>query len=377
MKNNFLKNFYVRFLINVIISSIVFFIIVILLIYIFVLTGTSSSGSILDVGQLNFTLSENFLSLLLCLIIGVIVFTITFILLERKKYKNIGLIYRGINRISNGNINEEIIVDSDDELSLMADNLNVMQIKLQEIIERERESERQKNELITNIAHDLRTPLTSILGYLEIIETNKKITDEKKMEYINIAYNKSKRLETLIEDLFAFTKLSFGKLPMHVQKIDIVKLINQLIEELYPLFEKNKIDYEFKSNVTELDVLGDAKLLARLFDNLINNAIKYGKDGKKIIINLCKENDNSYYVSVVNFGEIIPEEIQYKLFEKFYRADKSRNSNVAGTGLGLAIAKNIAELHKGRIEVNSDKNGTEFKVLLNINFDLENENLYE
>ncbi len=375
MKNNFLKNFYLRFLVNVIISSIIFFIIVIFFIYILFISEIGVSRNILDTRQ--FAVNENFLNLLLSFFLGIIVFTITFILLERKKYKNIDLIYKGINRISNGNINEEIIVDSDDEISIMAENLNIMQIKLQEIIERDRESERQKNELITNIAHDLRTPLTSILGYLEIIETNKKITDEKKMEYISIAYNKSKRLETLIDDLFAFTKLSFGKLPMNLLRIDIVKLINQLIEELYPLFEKNKIDYEFKSNVSSLDVLGDPKLLARLFDNLINNAIKYGKDGKKIIITLFKDGDNSYYVSVVNFGEIISDDIKHKLFEKFYRADKSRNSNVSGTGLGLAIAKNIAELHKGRIEVNSDKNGTEFKVLLKVDFDLENENLYE
>ena len=377
MKNSFLKNFYIRFLLNIAISSIVFFIVVLFFIYTFVISKNGINSFILDPTQTSFILNENFLSILLCLLIGVIVFAITFILLERKKYKNIDLIYKGINRISNGDISEEIVIDSDDELSKMSDNLNIMQIKLQELIEKERESERQKNELITNIAHDLRTPLTSIIGYLEIIENNKKITDEKKLEYINIAYNKSKRLESLIEDLFAFTKLSFGKLTMEIQKFDIVNLINQLVEELYPLFQKNNVSYEFVSNTKRLEVMADPKLLARLFDNLINNAIKYGKDGKKIIINLHQDNLKTYSVSIINFGQIIPENVKYKLFEKFYRADESRNSEIKGTGLGLAIAKDIVLLHKGRIEVNSDKNGTEFKVIFDIDLDINDEKLYE
>ena len=248
---------------------------------------------------------------------------------------------------------------------MIADNINIMQMRIIDLIQSERESEKSKNELITNIAHDLRTPLTSILGYLEILESNKNLSEDQKNNYLNIAYEKSKKLGTLIEDLFSYTKLSYGSLTVTLEEFDIVKLLSQLIDEMYPLFEKESLSYEFVSNVDRLMVQADSKLIARLFENLINNAIKYGKDGKKVVLRLNKLNDDIYEVYVLNYGEIIPRDSLSKLFDRFYRVDKSRNSKVSGTGLGLAIAKNIVELHNGRINVKSDINGTEFKVTLN------------
>ena len=366
MKNSFLKNYYVKIFINIILSSIVFLVISLFLIYNFVI---SQNANKINAG-------ENFLSLFIALIFGVVVFTITFVLLERKKYNSMIEIYNAIKRISNGNIVEEIVIDTNDEFSTMAEDLNVMQIRIRELLESERESEKQKNELITNIAHDLRTPLTSILGYLEIIETNKNLTDEQKKNYVNIAYEKSKRLEVLIEDLFAFTKLNYGKLSLKIEKFDMVKLIEQLIQELYPLFEKAEISYEFESSEESLLVEADPKLMVRLFENLINNAIKYGKEGKKIVIKLVKNLDDTFFVSVINYGRAIPKESIKRLFDKFYRVDASRNSQVSGSGLGLAIAKNIVDLHKGNLSVKSDKNGTEFKVTLKISYEGEDENIY-
>lgn len=361
-----------RIFINIILSAVVFLVITLFLIYNFVIV---QNVNIVDRND-NINANEKFLSLFIALVFGVVVFTITFVLLERKKYISMIEIYNAINRISNGNITEEIVIDTNDEFSTMAEDLNVMQIRIRELLESERESEKQKNELITNIAHDLRTPLTSILGYLEIIETNEKLTDEQKKNYVNIAYEKSKRLEVLIEDLFAFTKLNYGKLSLKIEKFDMVKLIEQLIQELYPLFEKAEISYEFNSSEESLLVEADPKLMVRLFENLINNAIKYGREGKKIIIKLVKNMDDTFFVSIINYGRVIPKESIKRLFDKFYRVDTSRNSKVSGSGLGLAIAKNIVDLHKGNLSVKSDKNGTEFKVTLKINSDNEDENIY-
>ena len=364
MKLSFERKYYFRLFINIILSTIIFLVFSLFLIYNFVTLNASHNVSIINNNN-NSILNENYVGIFFCLLFGVVVFTITFILLERKRTKSIIDIYKAIERITDGDFTNEIKIDNSDEFSMIADNINIMQVRIVELIQSERESEKSKNELITNIAHDLRTPLTSILGYLEILETNPRLSDEQRKNYLNIAYEKSKKLGSLIEDLFSYTKLSVGSLNVNLDEFDIVKLLSQLLDEMYPLFEKESLNYEFVSNVNEMIVCADSKLIARLFENLINNAIKYGKDGKKIILRFNQVNNDVYEVYVLNYGEIIPRDALTKLFDRFYRVDKSRNSKIAGTGLGLAIAKNIVELHNGKIEVKSDVNGTEFKVTLN------------
>ena len=365
MKLSFERKYYLRLFGNIILSTIIFLVTTLFLLYNFVILNANNNSMIINNSNIGSVLNENYVGTFLCLLFGVVVFTITFILLERRKTKSIIDIYYAIDRITKGDFTNEIKIDSSDEFSMIADNINIMQMRIIDLIQSERESEKSKNELITNIAHDLRTPLTSILGYLEILESNKNLSEDQKNNYLNIAYEKSKKLGTLIEDLFSYTKLSYGSLTVTLEEFDIVKLLSQLIDEMYPLFEKESLSYEFVSNVDRLMVQADSKLIARLFENLINNAIKYGKDGKKVVLRLNKLNDDIYEVYVLNYGEIIPRDSLSKLFDRFYRVDKSRNSKVSGTGLGLAIAKNIVELHNGRIDVKSDINGTEFKVTLN------------
>ena len=183
------------------------------------------------------------------------------------------------------------------------------------------------------------------------------------------SFEKSKKLEVLIEDLFSFTKMNYGdELVVNRERIDIVELLNQLVSELYPLFENNDLECSFQSNVNSLFMNLDPKLIVRLFENLINNAIKYGKDGKVIIIKLKYIKDADIVeIIIINYGRLIPEEALKKIFEKFYRVDNSRTSSTGGTGLGLAIAKSIVELHDGEISVKSDADGTEFKVIFKTN----------
>ncbi len=319
--------------------------------------------------------SGEVMGILFYVIIGILVFSAAFLLLQHRSMKYIGKISAAMQRISEGDLNTFVEVSGDDEFSAMAANLNKMVEDIRDLMEREREAERTKNELITNIAHDLRTPLTSIIGYLDLLRGGQKrpIPEELKEKYIDIAYTKSKRLEKLIEDLFDFTKMSYGKMAMKVGQVDVIKLLSQLLEEFYPSFVERNLTYELSSNVPAKVIAADGNLLARLFDNLINNAIKYGADGKRIEVKVHAE-EKIVTVSVINYGHVIPEQELPLIFNKFYRVEQSRSSSTGGTGLGLAIARNIVEMHGGTIQVESSLNGTVFMVKLKTDFDVSREN---
>lgn len=306
-------------------------------------------------------------------LVGIVIFAVTFLLLQEKSISYISRISDAMSNISEGDLNTSVEVIGDDEFASMAENLNKMVEDLRNLMDKEREAERSKNELITNVAHDLRTPLTSIIGYLELLSGKVQMPPEMQRKYIDIAYSKAKRLEKLIEDLFGFTKLNYGKISMHMAKVDIIKLLSQLLEESYPNFADKGLSYELQSNVPAKVITADGNLLARLFDNLINNAIKYGADGKRVIVKVTA-GSSSVQVSVTNYGYVIPAEELPLIFEKFYRVEQSRSTHTGGTGLGLAIVKNIVDMHGGTITVNSDLNGTVFTVTLQVDFDINKEN---
>ena len=315
--------------------------------------------------------------IVLCyVLLGIAVFSVIFLLLQEKSTAYISRISEAVERISEGDLNTSVEVIGDDEFSSMAANLNKMVEDIRRLMDKERESERTKNELITNVAHDLRTPLTSIIGYLELLSGKTALPPEMQKKYIDIAYNKAKRLEKLIEDLFGFTKMNYGKLSMHLSRVDIIKLLSQLLEESYPHFADKGLSYELQSNVPAKVITADGNLLARLFDNLINNAIKYGADGKRIVVKVTA-GKGIVRVSVTNYGYVIPADELPLIFDKFYRVEQSRSLNTGGTGLGLAIVKSIVDMHGGTIGVKSDLNGTVFTVTLQENFDINKEQFGE
>ena len=310
---------------------------------------------------------------LVYVLLGLAIFAVTFMILQMPYIRYISHIADAVQSISEGNLNTSIDVIGDDEFSSMASNLNKMAEDIRQLMDKEREAERTKNELITNVAHDLRTPLTSIIGYLELLNTNRSLEEELRWKYIEIAYGKARRLEKLIEDLFGFTKLNYGKIAMHVSQLDIVKLLGQLLEEAYPNFVEKGLSYDLQSNVPAKVITADGNLLARLFDNLIGNAIKYGADGKRVLVRILAQ-DEIVTVSVTNYGYVIPSEERPLLFNKFYRVEQSRSSSTGGTGLGLAIVKEIVDMHGGTIDVSSGLDGTVFTVKLQVNFDINKEN---
>ena len=361
-----------------VITNIFYSAVVTVLIEVFLVTNVSLIATYMDnAGIDNFFISIlvsfDVVVILMYVLFGILVFTVTFMILQEKSLRYITKISDAMQNISEGDLNVTVEVEGDDEFSSMAANLNQMVEDLKELMDKERESERTKNELITNVAHDLRTPLTSIIGYLELLSGDVKLEPEIQKKYINIAYVKTKRLEKLIEDLFGFTKMNYGKLSMHVGQVDVVKLLSQLLEEFYPSFVDKNLSYELQSNVPVKVITADGNLLARLFDNLINNAIKYGADGKRIMVKLHAD-DEIVTVSVINYGYVIPADELPLIFNKFYRVEQSRSTNTGGTGLGLAISKNIVDMHGGTITVTSDLSGTVFTVKLKVNFDINKEN---
>jgi signal transduction histidine kinase len=293
---------------------------------------------------------------------GIILFITYFLLLTKKFVTYIKELSEGINEISLGNLDNRIEIKNEDEFALIADKLNHMADDIKKIMENERRSEYAKNELITSVAHDLRTPLTSIIGYLDLVST-KELPQETQKKYFEIAYNKSKRLEKLIEDLFTFTKFNFGEVKANYTQVDMVKLLSQLVDEFYPSFSECGLEYDFVSSNSAVIIKADGDLLARAFANLISNAIKYGREGKKIHINLEKK-ETSVIINVTNYGEIIPQEDLEQIFRRFYRVESSRSSETGGSGLGLAIAQSVIEMHGGTISAKSDQEGTVFTVEL-------------
>lgn len=373
MKNDMSRRFHTRVVTNILYSTIVT-----CLVEVFLVTNiTMITDYVKESGRMALLFflpaMSDTVSVLLYVLLGIAIFSITFLLLQERSMRYIERLSDAIQNISEGDLNTTIEVVGDDEFSSMAENLNKMVEDLRDLMDKERESERTKNELITNIAHDLRTPLTSIIGYLELLSGKTVISQEMQHKYIDIAYIKAKRLEKLIEDLFGFTKLNYGKMSMQIASVDLIKLLGQLLEEFYPSFTDKNLSYEMQSNVPAMVITADGNLLARVFDNLINNAIKYGGDGKRIIVKV-QASDTIVEVSVVNYGYVIPAEDLPLIFNKFYRVEQSRSTDTGGTGLGLAISKNIVEMHGGTIDVVSDLSGTVFTVKLKVNFDINKEN---
>ena len=320
-----------------------------------------------DLGYENVVLQANdrttlFLTLLYILI-GILIFTVSFALMQHRQVQYMQKLSIAMHKISNGDLTTTVDIEGDNELSQMAMELNQMAEQVRSLMEREREAERTKNDLITNVAHDLRTPLTSIIGYLELLSSNRPLDEEMRKKYLSIAYQKSCHLQVLIEDLFGFTSLGYGKITAKMSELDIVNLLAQLLDEFYPIFEQNHLEYSYNTNVSSKIIVGDGTLLARLFDNLLNNAVKYGNDGKMINVILNAE-ETAVTIQVINFGSIIPANELNTIFEKFYRMEQSRSTQTGGTGLGLAIAKNIVDVHNGSITAESSLNGTIFKVVL-------------
>lgn len=296
-------------------------------------------------------------------IVGIILFTLYFLLLTRKLKRDLKEIVRGIHSVTEEEEIHAIQIDRRDEIGMLADAVNDMTVKMQRLMRIERDKEQTKKDLIASVAHDLRTPLTSVIGYLELASARDKYDEEKRQKFVEIATDKAHRLSNLTEDLFSYTKLASGEISVKRAEIDVVQLVCQMIEEFFPLFEEERLECEYRSNINSCVLEVDGELIARAVQNLLSNAIKYGKDGKRILLDIEKA-PGQLLIMVTNFGEIIPKESLELIFEKFYRVEESRSTETGGSGLGLNIVREIAVLHGGKVEVESGIQGTRFRMYL-------------
>lgn len=273
-------------------------------------------------------------------------------------------ISKTLNLIATGAMEVTIPIKRKDELGILANDVNKMAYNLNELIKKERMWEKQKNNLITNLSHDLRTPLTSILGFLELIEKDTG-NNEKLNHYCNISLDKAKNLKNSIDQLFEFTKINNVDLKINKTEISIDALIEQVTMGFIPAFEDNSMEFRIKSKNKGLKINADPILLARAFENIISNTIKYASEGKYLDVIIEKENNN-VVIKFVNYGEEIKEKDIENMFNRFYRIEKSCDKR-EGTGLGLAIVKTAIELHLGHISILSSKKQTEFNIKVPIN----------
>ena len=301
----------------------------------------------------------------LALILTFIVFIVSFVIITNNKMKYLDEIALGLKIIASGNLNYRIQEKGTDEIKNIAYNINYMAKEIGEKINAERDAEKTKTDLITNVSHDLRTPLTSVMGYIGLVIQNRYKDEEEMKEYLNIAFSKAERLKLLIEDLFEYTKLNNNGITLTKTKVNLSEFLSQLIEELTPLFDENKLTVYRKFETEKISVLIDTLKMLRVFENLITNAIKYSYKPGEILIGVYEKN-NTVIVVFRNKGDHLSKEKAEKLFDRFYRLDESRNTNTGGSGLGLAISKNIVELHEGKIWAESVGDNISFYVQLNL-----------
>lgn len=316
---------------------------------------------------------DTLVSFMLVTVIATICFFIIYFLLFIKRIvKDMTYISDRIIDIADGKSDEKIIIERQDEIGEIAGRINEMTEQINQLITSERDALQSNKDLIACVAHDLRTPITSVKGYLDLALDTKHYDLEQRQKYVRIAQTKANRLEYLIHDLFNYTKLTSGEITLHRSKIDLVQLVEQMMEEFYPLFQEEELECTTKYNISYLEMNMDGELIARAVQNLLSNAIKYGKDGKHVYVELeCLEQE--VQIRVTNYGLVIPEESIKHLFDKFYRVERSRNVKTGGTGLGLNIAQEIVHLHGGRIQVTSGASGTCFTIALPLHKEEEEE----
>lgn len=224
------------------------------------------------------------------------------------------------------------------------------------------QAEEKKNELVMYLAHDIRTPLTTVIGYLNLLDEAPDMPPEQRKKYIGIALNKSERLDLLINELFDLTRYNSKAVSLHKTEVNLSCLLSQLADEYYPTLSANENTVSVSAE-DGLTLSADTEMLARVFGNLLKNAASYSDAGTEIIISAKKENDFAA-VTFQNTGETIsPEDLQ-TMFDKFSRLDQARTSETGGTGLGLSIAKEIVELHGGTITAQSKDRTITFLVRL-------------
>lgn len=344
MKKRKYKSLAVKALWVAIISFILCYIIMVLSFYLYAWVLFNYAKTL--VNQFN-------LLFLLPTFITVISFVLIFLLLVNRRLKYFKYIIKSVKKIDSLEFLSNLEEEGNDEFTELAKSINIMNARLQARLKKEKEIEDSKYELITSVSHDLKTPLTSIIGYLELINNHRYEDENSRDEYISIVYHKSIRLKELVNELFEYTKLTSNDVKLELHRFNVSALINQLVGESIIDFNDKEIEVVLENPYKELYANIDVKLISRVFENLIKNAEKYSDSHStfKIIVDSSEE---YIIVHFINKCKGIKEIDVNKIFERFYRLDNARSSESEGSGLGLTISKKIIELHQGDLDAEKD-----------------------
>lgn len=256
---------------------------------------------------------------------------------------------------------EEPIVLSED-LADIGSQLNIVREKGLNNARAAKEAEQRKNDLVVYLAHDLKTPLTSVIGYLSLLRDEPEISLETREKYESIALEKAERLEELINEFFDITRFNLSNISLETEETNLSMMLHQICNEFIPILREKNL--RIKEDIDEgVNIVCDRDKLERVFDNLLRNAVNYCYVNSEINISLKSQNEYAV-IKIINTGKTIPPEKLGRVFEQFFRLDSSRSTKTGGAGLGLAIAKEIVELHKGSITAESNDEFTCFTVKL-------------
>ncbi|SNR20324.1 sensor histidine kinase [Lactobacillus delbrueckii subsp. bulgaricus] len=266
--------------------------------------------------------------------------------------------------IANGHFDHRISFSVNNDMQKVIDSINSLVDSTVGAINEEKAIEQSKDELITNVSHDIRTPLTSIIGYLGLLKNGAVTSQEDMLKYINIAYDKAEQMKSLANALFEYTTLKSTKTKLNVTPINIKGMMEQVVAGFELEAEKKGIAFSVKARPDDLIVNADVEKLVRVYNNLISNALKYAAGASRINLVANLINHEQVELRVENNGEPIPKDKLKKIFDRFYRVESSRNTKTGGTGLGLSIVQGGVELHGGTIRCESNKDWTSFIILL-------------
>ncbi|MBL1229403.1 HAMP domain-containing histidine kinase [Enterococcus sp. BWB1-3] len=284
-------------------------------------------------------------------------------LIRRYRQMQLRHIISELHYIADGNYDHRISFELGGNLAKVIASINGLVDSTVAAIEDERRIEKSKDELITNVSHDIRTPLTSIIGYLGLIEDRQFHSEEEILKYTHIAYVKAKQMKLLVDDLFEYTKVRQPSVPLNAITFDMAQLLEQLAVDFELEAHKKGMEILVETNPASIRMEGDTEKLVRVFNNLLSNALKYGQGGNQILMEANKVG-TEVVVAVRNNGPKIPQKSLDQLFDRFYRVEESRSQETGGTGLGLAIAQSIVALHGGYIYATSDAQWLSFIIHL-------------
>ena len=276
-------------------------------------------------------------------------YIVIFLYFWRKPFSYIQEVISAVDRIYE---NDNALIELSEQLKEVEYKMNQTKMNLQENERIAKEAEQRKNDLVVYLAHDLKTPLTSVIGYLSLLRDESKISEELREKYLSISLSKAERLEDLINEFFEITRFNLSNITLDKSQVNLTRMLEQITFEFQPMLEEKGLRCNLEAT-SDIAIKCDIDKMQRVFDNLLRNAVNYSFENSTIDITVINK-DREVKITFRNHGNTIPQEKLQRIFEQFYRLDTARATKSGGAGLGLAIAKEIVELHGGTIAARSE-----------------------